>query len=137
MLRAESAGIQLASRWLWSYRRVLISVISRRISYLTGRDGELTDPVGPSIRPIHYPPYSSIYLFPFHLYLIMSIQQPGQVPSYKLSASGIIATILPYGGVLQSLVVKDKDGKDRDIVVGFDDPLQYVKGRSFDGAVIG
>lgn len=67
----------------------------------------------------------------------MSLQQPTEVPVYKLSAPGITATILPYGAVLQSLTVKDKDGKDRDVVVGFDDPLQYVKGRTFDGTVIG
>lgn len=57
--------------------------------------------------------------------------------SYTLEAPGIKATILSHGAVLQSLLVKDKDGQMRDVVVGFDDPADYVNSRTFDGTVIG
>ena len=56
---------------------------------------------------------------------------------YELKAPGISATFLSFGAALQSLLVKDRDGKWTDIVAGYDDPLQYTKAKTFNGAVTG
>lgn len=72
-------------------------------------------------------------------------------PSYKvdvdaikpltISAEGINATFIGHGARLTSLYVNDKDGNPREVVVGYDDPAQYVRDtattRSFFGCVAG
>ncbi|KAK2789658.1 hypothetical protein FQN52_005997 [Onygenales sp. PD_12] len=45
---------------------------------------------------------------------------------YTISADGIQASFIPYGATLTSLLVNDKDGKQQDVVVGYDDPKKYV-----------
>lgn len=61
--------------------------------------------------------------------------------TYTISADNITAKLIPYGARLTSLLVPDRDGKVQDIVVGYDDPKDYVKDtetvHSFFGPVVG
>jgi aldose 1-epimerase len=50
----------------------------------------------------------------------------GSIPEYTLQAENITAKFIPYGARLTSLVVNDRNGSEQDIVVGYDDPAQYV-----------
>ncbi|NWA23321.1 galactose mutarotase [Pseudomonas gingeri] len=60
------------------------------------------------------------------------------VEQYVLRNShGMQATVITYGGVLQSLKVPDKNGKFDDVVLGFDDVQGYQSGTAFFGATIG
>lgn len=60
------------------------------------------------------------------------------VEQYILRNShGMQATVITYGGVLQSLKVPDKNGKVDDVVLGFDDVQGYQSGTAFFGASIG
>ena len=60
------------------------------------------------------------------------------VEQYILRNShGMQATVITYGGVLQSLKVPDKHGKLDDVVLGFDDVQGYQRGTAFFGATIG
>lgn len=60
------------------------------------------------------------------------------VEQYILRNShGMQATVITYGGVLQSLEVPDKHGKVEDVVLGFDDVQGYQSGTAFFGATIG
>jgi len=61
------------------------------------------------------------------------------VEKYTLRNShGMQASIITYGGILQSLVVPDKSGKGDDVVLGFDDVQGYQKnGTVYFGATIG
>lgn len=60
------------------------------------------------------------------------------VEQYTLRNShGLQATVITYGGVLQSLKVPGKDGKSEDIVLGFDDVQGYQSGTAYFGATIG
>lgn len=46
---------------------------------------------------------------------------------YTISAPGIKAQFIPYGATLTNLFVKDKNGKDIDVVLGYDDVSYYPK----------
>lgn len=46
---------------------------------------------------------------------------------YTLSAPGINATFIGYGARITSLLVNDKNGKAQDVVVGYDNPMDYLK----------
>lgn len=60
------------------------------------------------------------------------------VEQYILRNShGMQATIITYGGILQSLKVPDKNGKSEDVVLGFDDVQGYQAGTAYFGATIG
>lgn len=61
------------------------------------------------------------------------------VEKYVLRNShGVEATVITYGGILQSLIVPDKNGMTADIVLGFDDVQGYQKnGNVYFGATIG
>ncbi|OJJ44331.1 hypothetical protein ASPZODRAFT_773293 [Penicilliopsis zonata CBS 506.65] len=60
---------------------------------------------------------------------------------YTISAGNINATFIPYGARLTSLLVPDRDGNVQDVVVGYDDPLQYLTDtetvHTYFGAVVG
>ncbi|KAL1954264.1 hypothetical protein VTO42DRAFT_1450 [Malbranchea cinnamomea] len=62
--------------------------------------------------------------------LIVAQQEPpgGEDPLrvFTISAPGITASFIPFGARLTSLLVQDRNGHPQDIVVGFDDPQQYV-----------
>ncbi|KAJ5293704.1 hypothetical protein PENANT_c002G03012 [Penicillium antarcticum] len=61
--------------------------------------------------------------------------------SYTIKAENITAKLIPYGARLTSLTVPDRDGKVQDVVVGYDDPIEYLHdsetNRTFFGAVVG
>jgi aldose 1-epimerase len=61
------------------------------------------------------------------------------IEKYTLKNSqGVEAVVITYGGVLQSLLVPDKNGKLEDIVLGFDEVDGYIEnGNVYFGATIG
>ncbi len=61
------------------------------------------------------------------------------IEKYTLKNShGVQATIITYGGILQSLLVPDKHGKTADVVLGFDDLHGYQSNPTvYFGATIG
>lgn len=60
---------------------------------------------------------------------------------FTIMADSITAKFIPYGARLISVLVPDKEGTPQDIVVGYDDPTQYVNdtqtSHTYFGAVIG
>ncbi|KAL9070035.1 MAG: hypothetical protein Q9157_005952 [Trypethelium eluteriae] len=60
---------------------------------------------------------------------------------YTIKAQNITATLIPYGARLTSLLVPDNAGKLQDVVVGYDDPHQYLidseTNHTFFGAIVG
>jgi len=52
---------------------------------------------------------------------------PDATGRYTISSSGIKAQFIPYGASLTNLWVKDKNGKDVDVVLGYDDANYYPK----------
>lgn len=60
---------------------------------------------------------------------------------FTIKAANITATLIPYGARLTSLLVPDNNGVQQDIVVGYDDPHQYLidseTNHTFFGAVVG
>lgn len=59
------------------------------------------------------------------------------VTKFILDNGVIQAHILNYGGIIQSLFVKDKNGNMRDVVLGYDTPLYYEINDGYLGAFIG
>lgn len=53
------------------------------------------------------------------------------------NANGMQVKVLNYGGIIQSLMVPDKNGKMGDVVLGFDSLEQYIKKSPYFGALIG
>lgn len=45
---------------------------------------------------------------------------------YTITAKDITAKFIPYGARLTSLVVPDRNGKDQDVVLGYDDTSKYI-----------
>ncbi|GKZ33185.1 hypothetical protein AbraIFM66950_002974 [Aspergillus brasiliensis] len=60
---------------------------------------------------------------------------------FTIMADNITAKFIPYGARLISLHVPDKEGTPQDVVVGYDDPTQYLNdtqtSHTYFGAVIG
>lgn len=56
---------------------------------------------------------------------------------YTISAENITAKLIPYGARLVSLLVPDRSGTLQDVVVGFDDPLEYLHNVQTDNAYLG
>ncbi len=60
------------------------------------------------------------------------------VMRYTLTNSqGIQVKVLNYGGIIQSLMVPDKDGQMGDVVLGFDSLDQYLSSSPYFGAIVG
>ncbi len=60
------------------------------------------------------------------------------VTAYTMSAScGISVTILDLGGIIQSIMVPDKNGNVKDVVCGYDTPSEYLSNDGYQGALIG
>lgn len=60
------------------------------------------------------------------------------VVRYTLTnANSMQVKVLNYGGIIQSLMVPDKNGKMGDVVLGFDSLEQYIKESPYFGALIG
>ncbi len=51
--------------------------------------------------------------------------------------TGSSLTVLDYGAAIQSLRVPDRDGKMRDVVLGYDTAEEYERNKDFVGATIG
>ena len=56
-----------------------------------------------------------------------SATSSGPLTEYTLQADSITAKFIPYGARLTSLTVPDRDGKEQDVVVGYDSPEDYVR----------
>ena len=68
----------------------------------------------------------------------------GQLPDNRTvyaytieNANGSKVTILNYGGIIQSLMVPDKNGKIADILCGYDNIEGYLVSSGYQGAIIG
>ncbi|HEV2066617.1 MAG TPA: aldose epimerase family protein [Thermomicrobiales bacterium] len=60
------------------------------------------------------------------------------VERYTLrNGSGMDVSILTYGGIVQSLVVPDRNGIGDDVVLGFDTIEEYVENSPYFGAIVG
>ena len=57
--------------------------------------------------------------------LAQSSTASGPMTEYTLSATNITAKFIAYGARITSLIVKDRDGNDQDVVVGYDDASKY------------
>ena len=53
------------------------------------------------------------------------VPAPGPDGKYVLQAEGIRATFIPYGASISNLFIKDVNGVERDIVLGFDNASYY------------
>lgn len=53
------------------------------------------------------------------------------------AANGMRLRVLNLGGIVQSLLVPDASGALADVVLGFDDPADYLDNRCYLGAIIG
>jgi aldose 1-epimerase len=53
------------------------------------------------------------------------------------NANGMEVRTIPYGAIIVSIKVPDRDGRFDDVVLGFDTLEGYAKGRPFFGAVVG
>src|SRR3954469_20557833 len=56
---------------------------------------------------------------------------------YTLANGRVTAKVMDYGTILTELWVSDRNGKATNVVMGFDNLDQYVKGHPFFGAVAG
>lgn len=54
-----------------------------------------------------------------------------------VSDGGLTARITDYGGILTEMHVPDRDGRTRDVVLGFDTLAAYLAGHPFFGALVG
>ncbi|KAL8682077.1 MAG: hypothetical protein Q9186_001866 [Xanthomendoza sp. 1 TL-2023] len=61
------------------------------------------------------------------LSMVASVQSSDPLEKYTISAPGINATFIPYGARLTNLYVNDKEGNPQDVVLGFDDPADYLR----------
>ncbi|KAM7210255.1 Galactose mutarotase-like domain containing protein [Rhypophila decipiens] len=58
------------------------------------------------------------------------VPKPGADGRYTISAPGIRAQFIAYGATLTNLFVNDKNGKEVDVVLGYDDAAYYPKDTS-------
>ncbi len=59
------------------------------------------------------------------------------VTAYTLHDGASYATVLNYGGILQSLVVPDRKGRPTDVLLGYNDAAGYERNGGYLGALIG
>jgi len=50
---------------------------------------------------------------------------PDRAGKYWIYGQGISAAFIPYGASITDLIIKDRDGIERDLVMGFDNATQY------------
>lgn len=60
-----------------------------------------------------------------------------EVLSFTLSDGACVATVLNYGGILQSLIVPDKNGNPTDVILGYHDVAGYENNDGYLGALVG
>ena len=61
----------------------------------------------------------------------------GEAELFDIDGGSVRAVVSNFGGIVQSLVVKDARGRDADVVLGYDAPEEYRKADNFFGAMIG
>ncbi|CRG91441.1 hypothetical protein PISL3812_08490 [Talaromyces islandicus] len=89
----------------------------------------------------HY--LTALLFVPVALSQNCSTSQPVTDPFkvFTINANNITAKFIPYGARLISLLVPDRDGNVQDVIVGYDDPRQYLNdtetSHTYFGAVIG
>ena len=60
------------------------------------------------------------------------------VDLYTLTnANGMVVTIMTLGGIIQSILVPDRDGRNANVVLGFSKLAGYVAGHPHFGAIVG
>ena len=59
------------------------------------------------------------------------------VERYTLSEGEMSVSVLTYGGILQSIVLPDKNGEKRDVLLGYDTLDGYLNNGGYLGALIG
>ncbi len=60
------------------------------------------------------------------------------VTAYTLTAEcGVSVTVLDLGGIINSVMMPDRNGKLKDIVCGYDTPEEYLSNDGYSGAIIG
>lgn len=65
------------------------------------------------------------------------VRHPGKDGKYTLEAEGIRAQFVPYGAGISNLFVKDKNGTERDIVLGWDNATYYTGKSNWISFVLG
>ena len=60
-----------------------------------------------------------------------------EVLAFTLESGACKATILNYGGILQSLIVPDRKGREVDVLLGYHDVQSYERNGGYLGALIG
>ncbi|KAJ8131733.1 hypothetical protein O1611_g1889 [Lasiodiplodia mahajangana] len=60
-------------------------------------------------------------------YVRAQVPKPGADGKYTISSSSIKAQFIPYGATLTNLFVKDKNGEDVDVVLGYEDLAYYAE----------
>ena len=55
---------------------------------------------------------------------------PDQDGKYWIYGDGIEAAFIPYGASISSLIIKDRHGASRDVIVGYDNATAYVNDKS-------
>ena len=67
-----------------------------------------------------------------------TLDDGSKVTLYTITnASGAEAKVMNFGAIVVSLKVPDREGKLRDVVLGYDDLASYVKDKDFFGATVG
>jgi aldose 1-epimerase len=51
--------------------------------------------------------------------------------------NGMESSITNYGGIVQSLKAKDRNGKYEDVVLGYDNLESYIEATPYFGAIVG
>src|SRR5579859_2289732 len=66
------------------------------------------------------------------------MQDGSEVDLYTLTnAKGLIAKVTNYGTIITELHVRDRTGELADVVLGFDNLEQYLKGHPYLGCTVG
>ncbi len=60
-----------------------------------------------------------------------------EVTAFVLQDGACSATVLNYGGILQSLVIPDRKGRPTDVVLGYNEVRHYERNGGYLGALIG
>ena len=69
---------------------------------------------------------------------VAGIFQGREVRKYTLTnRNGMEVDVLNYGGIISRWTVPDKQGRFENVVLGFDDPMQYLTENPYFGALIG
>lgn len=68
----------------------------------------------------------TVLLLPFSVLAKPHAPKPGPDGKYTLKAPGITAKFIPYSAAITNLIVADRDGIERDIILGYDNASFYA-----------